>query len=72
MDLLKGCKTKQQNATIAGMSLEDFHALEKLASKAPVLKIGSWEEPFEVITDLATWLLAQYWSKTPGQWISTT
>ena len=50
-DLLKGCKTKKQKVTVAGKSLEAFHALQKLASEAPVLKIASWDEPFEVITD---------------------
>ncbi|MCO5569376.1 hypothetical protein L7F22_023088 [Adiantum nelumboides] len=50
-DLLKGCKTKRQRVTVEGKSLEAFYALQKLASEAPVLKIASWEEPFEVITD---------------------
>ena len=36
---------------MAGKSLEAFHALQKLASEAPILKIASWDEPFEVITD---------------------
>ncbi|MCO5569981.1 hypothetical protein L7F22_023695 [Adiantum nelumboides] len=50
-DLLKGCKTKRQRVAVEGKSLEAFYALQKLASEAPVLKIASWEEPFEVITD---------------------
>ncbi|MCO5571297.1 hypothetical protein L7F22_025035 [Adiantum nelumboides] len=51
IDLLKGCKTKRQRVTVEEKSLETFYALQKLASKAPILKIASWEEPYEVITN---------------------
>ena len=50
-DLLKGCKTKRQKVAVIGKALEAFHALKKLATEAPVLKIASWDEPFEVVTD---------------------
>ena len=50
-DLLKGCKTKKQKVQVTGKALEAFHALKKLASKAPVLKIASKNKPFKVITD---------------------
>ena len=50
-DLLKGCKTKRQKVAVSGKALEAFYALKKLATKAPVLKTASWDEPFEVITD---------------------
>ncbi|MCO5571037.1 hypothetical protein L7F22_024768 [Adiantum nelumboides] len=49
--LLKGCKTKRQRVIVEEKSLEAFYALQKLASEVPVLKIASWEEPFEVIID---------------------
>lgn len=32
-------------------NLEAFYALQRLASGAPILKLASWEEPFEVIND---------------------
>ena len=50
-DLLKGCKTKRQRVAVTGKALEAFHALKKLETVAPVLKIASWDEPFEVVTD---------------------
>ena len=50
-DLLKGCKTKKQRVNVTGKALEAFHALKKLATEAPILKIASWNDPFEVITD---------------------
>ncbi|MCO5567049.1 hypothetical protein L7F22_020734 [Adiantum nelumboides] len=43
--------SKHQRVTVDGKSLEASYALQNLASKALVLKIASWEEPFEVITD---------------------
>ena len=50
-DLLKGCKTKKHNVNVTSKALEAFHALKELAFEAPVLKLASWNEPFEVITD---------------------
>ena len=50
-DSLKGCMTKRQKVLVTGKALEAFHALKRLASEAPVLKVASWNEPFEVITD---------------------
>ncbi|MCO5575058.1 hypothetical protein L7F22_028855 [Adiantum nelumboides] len=51
-NLLKRCKTKRQRVTVEEKSLHAFYVLYKLASKALVLKIASWKEPFEVISDV--------------------
>ena len=51
IDLLKGCTTKRQKVLVTGKALEAFHALKRLVSEAPLLKIASSNKPFEVITD---------------------
>lgn len=53
-DLLKVVKMNCQKISITAKALEAFHALQTVASSAPVLKLASWDEPFEAdVSNLA-------------------
>lgn len=56
-DLLKGVKMRQHKISVIGPALEAFQALKRLATSTPVLKMASWEEPFDVITDASNFAI---------------